>query len=562
MATSETVSGGRDLLSALEARGVSVCFGLPGVHNLPIWAALADSPIRMVGVRHEQAAAYAADGYARAGGGVGVAIVTTGPGAANTLGAVGEAFASGSPIVVIATEIPTALRVPGVLRGVLHETSDQAAMFGPVVKRAIRVAERDRVGAAVAEALEVALESPAGPVYLEIPTDLLSAAGPATSLAAPPARGPGESAGEDALAEAVRLLGAAERPLLWAGGGAAAAGAGESIAALAEALGAPVLETYGGRGLVPPDHACSVGLPPHVPEAGDLWDEADVVLALGTDFDGMMTQNWLMPQPPCLIAVNVDGDAAGRAYAPALTLEGDAGVIASGLLGRLREAAGSRPAPWPGDLGQRRELARARLAAEDPVSDAFLQSLATAVPAEAAIVCDMCIPGYWIGGFHPFAAPGRLAYPVGWGTLGFGFPASLGAALADRGPALCVCGDGGFLFACGELATVVQEQLPVCVLLIDDGGYGMLRYDQMIAGDPTSGTDLVTPDWQALARSFGLDAEVLDDPGAPLAEALERRLAKAEPSMIVLEAQMLPPPTTSPRWYRKVGRPALAEVPA
>ncbi len=562
MATSETVSGGHDLLAALEARGVSVCFGLPGVHNLPIWAALADSPIRMVGVRHEQAAAYAADGYARAGGGVGVAIVTTGPGRGEHARRRRRGLRLGLADRRDRDRDPDHLAGPG--RAPRSAARDErpggdvraGRQAGDPGRPARPGRRRRRGGARGRPGVPGGPGLPGGP-------DRSSLGGRSRHLVRRDAgAGPGENAGEEALAEAVRLLASAERPLLWAGGGAAAAAAEDSIAALAETLGAPVLETYAGRGLVPPDHPCGVGLPPHVPEAGDLWDEADVVLALGSDFDGMMTQNWLMPQPPCLIAVNVDGDAASRAYAPALTLQGDARAIASSLLGRLREAADPRPAPWPGDLEQRRDLARARLAAEDPVSAAFLQSLAAAVPAEVAIVCDMCIPGYWIGGFHPFAAPRRLAYPVGWGTLGFGFPASLGAALADQGPALCVCGDGGFLFACGELATVVQEQLPVCVLLIDDGGYGMLRYDQMIAGDPTSGTDLATPDWPALARSFGLEADVLDDPGAPLAEALERRLAKAEPSMIVLEAQMLPPPTTSPRWYRKVGRPSLAEVPA
>lgn len=172
------------------------------------------------------------------------------------------------------------------------------------------------------------------------------------------------------------------------------------------------------------------------------------------------------------------------------------------------------------------------------------------MPDTATIVCDMCIPGYWTGAFHPFARPRALAYPVGWGTLGFGFPASLVAALAAAGPTLCVCGDGGFLFACGELATVAQEELPVCILLVDDGGYGMLRYDQEMSGDPILGTDLLSPDWTALGRSFGIEVERVDDPGPPLAEALARQLSVRRPSLLVLEAALKPPPNTSPRWYR------------
>src|SRR5947208_4569577 len=139
-------TGAELIVALLEAEGVEVCFGLPGVHNLALWEALRGSPIRLVGVRHEQAAAYAADGYARATGRLGVALTTTGPGAANTLGAVGEAWASRSPVLVVASDIPSTLRRPGAYRGVLHETTDQAAMFAPVVKAAHRAGVAADVG--------------------------------------------------------------------------------------------------------------------------------------------------------------------------------------------------------------------------------------------------------------------------------------------------------------------------------------------------------------------------------------------------------------------------------
>src|SRR4051812_29735957 len=169
------MNGGSLVVRALEHAGVEVVFGLPGVHNLAIWRALADSPIRLVGVRHEQAAAYAADGYARVSGKPSVALVTTGPGAANAVGATGEAWACGSPIVVIATDIPAALRRPGVYRGVLHETTDQAAIFGPVTKAQLRVSDASLIEAMVTSALQIAQLPPSRPVYFEIPTDLLVA---------------------------------------------------------------------------------------------------------------------------------------------------------------------------------------------------------------------------------------------------------------------------------------------------------------------------------------------------------------------------------------------------
>src|SRR3954462_528628 len=164
-------TGAQIIVSELERAGVSVCFGLPGVHNLTLWAALRESSVRLIGVRHEQAAAYAADGYARATGALGVALTTTGPGAANTLAAVGEAWASRSPIMVIATDVPTGARRPGVWRSSLHEATDQAAMFGPVGKGAFRVRSAGDLGPVVAEAAAVALAPPARPVYVEVPTD-------------------------------------------------------------------------------------------------------------------------------------------------------------------------------------------------------------------------------------------------------------------------------------------------------------------------------------------------------------------------------------------------------
>src|SRR3954452_2653937 len=166
-------TGAEFLVQLLTDRGVDVAFGLPGVHNLALWEALRDSPIKLVGVRHEQTAGYAADGYARATGKLGVALVTTGPGAANTLGAVGEAMASAAPVLIIATDIPSTLRRPGVVRGVLHETSDQQAMFAPITKGGFTVRAADQIGTTVHRAARLALQPQSGPVYLGVPTDYL-----------------------------------------------------------------------------------------------------------------------------------------------------------------------------------------------------------------------------------------------------------------------------------------------------------------------------------------------------------------------------------------------------
>jgi acetolactate synthase-1/2/3 large subunit len=289
-----------------------------------------------------------------------------------------------------------------------------------------------------------------------------------------------------------------------------------------------------------------VGLPPHVPAVGALWDEADLVIAVGSDLDGMMTQNWRMPAPPTLVAVNVNHDDATKNYAASAVVVADARHGAEALVAAV-DSRGR--APWA-DLEALRAAVRARLAAEHPAEVAFLDAFAAAVPADAVVLADMCIPGYWLAGFHAVPAPRRLQYPMGWGTLGFAFPASLGAACAGAGPVVSVSGDGGFLFACGELATVAQERLPLTAVVVDDGGYGMLRFDQRRSGAARYGVDLRTPDFVALAESFGMRAEAVDGLAGDFKAALARHVADPEPSVLVARAALEPPPTTSPRWYR------------
>jgi thiamine pyrophosphate-dependent acetolactate synthase large subunit-like protein len=558
-------TGGDLLVRALEGLGVEVAFGLPGVHNLAVWRALPGSGLRMVGVRHEQTAGYAADGYARATGRLGVAVTTTGPGASNVVTAVGEAWACHSPVLVVATDIPTTLRREGAYRGVLHETVDQAGFFRPVTKAQLRAERAGDIATLVRVAAETALEHPRRPVYLEIPTDLLSATVPEPQEEGdyPPSRSTGHaqgSADHDSTASdstdhdrtghdrtdhdstdhdstdhdsAVAALAASRTPLVWAGGGAVASEAGDLVDRLARALGAPVLTSFGGRGVLPPDHPHLVPLPPHVREAGDLWDAADCVVVLGSDLDAMNTQGFRQPQPRSVVVVDLAEPVNVRADA---WVQSD---VATALARLVAALPGEPRAPWF-------ERPAGRSAYRGPETD-FLDALEAALPDDAVVVADMCVPGYWYGGFGRVAQPRGLAYPVGWGTLGFGFPASLGTALSGR-PTVAVVGDGGFLFACGDLATAAQERLPVTVVLVDDGGYGMLAYDFTKDGEKPLGCDLEPPDFVAMARAFRVEArEVSVD---ELTAAVAEGIASGRPNLLVVKAQWTPPPTTSPRWYR------------
>jgi acetolactate synthase-1/2/3 large subunit len=539
-------------LDVLAAAGVRTAFGLPGVHNLAFWAALGPGRPAIVGVRHEQTTAYAADGLARATGGLGVALTTTGPGAANAVAAFGEAAASGSPVLLIASEVSTALRRPDGPRGILHEMADQAALFEPLAKAVYRPATPLAAVEAVARAAAFAMTSPRGPVYVGIPVDVLGAALPDEVRSLPtavPGAAPTPSPAD--VEAALEELGHARRPALWVGGGAVQSGAADAVAELAGRLGAPVLTTYAARGVLRTGHPLLVDLPVHEPEAEAVLASADLLVALGTAFDGMTTKNWTLPRPPRLLAVNTRPAHLTSGFPADVGVVADVAAFCAAVTVRLRGRE-----PWADAVFAVGPDARRRLADDPRTADAI--ALATAVSRAWAgrgpVVCDMAVPGYWVGGYATVEEPRRLQYPVGWGTLGFALPASVGAAAAEQGPVLVVCGDGGAAMAVGELATLVQERLPVTVLLVDDGGYGMLRYDQQVAGEPERGVDLVGPDWLALAQAYGIPGQTAPDTGPGLQAALERAADDGGPRLVLLRAALLPPRTTSPRWSEQPGR--------
>jgi acetolactate synthase-1/2/3 large subunit len=421
---------------------------------------------------------------------------------------------------------------------VLHETTDQAAMFAPVVKATYTVPAAEQLAELAELAVEDALRAPTRPVYLGVPTDLLSAE--ATRRRQEPASGTAPEAAGDPVA----LIDAAERPLIWAGSGAIG---GTGVQRLAERIAAPVVTTYGARGLLPPAHPCAVGMPPHVEPVGRLWDEADLVISVGSDLDGVQTQNFAQPQPPRMLAINLDAGDATKNYAADVVLAEDGSSACAALAGEVRER------PMDGIADRLHEVRAAACGTLDERALRFLDAIHFAVPDDGIVVADMCIPGYWLAGFHTPAHPRKLQIPLGWGTLGYAFPASLGAALADRGPVVAIAGDGGFLYAPGELATVAQERIPLTLVIVDDGGYGMLRYDQDVTGSDRYGVDLLTPDFPALARAFGIRAQQVDGLDDEFGEALAEHVLDSEPSVLVAMTPepLVPPPNTSPNWYRR-----------
>ena len=520
--------------------GVKVTFGIPGVHNLAFWDALTENRPKIVGVRHEQTCAYAADGLARTTGNIAVALTTTGPGAANTLGAFGEAAISGSPVFVISSEAPIGKRSADGSRGLLHEMDDQAALFAPLAKRlngvAMAVSVTDGVTAVdvCAEMIRDLMRAPAGAGYLGIPADVLG-----QPFTAPM---PKLEIGQEIIPIKTDALTAAledaEKITIWAGGGAVDAGA--EISALAAHWNAPIFTSFAGRGIAA-DSPYTFTSPIFEPEVEAVFGDADAVVVFGSQLDGMNTKNWTIPFPDTIVLVDADGSMAIRNVDPtAVLVANDIAGVATALI------SDTKPRDEWVNVGSINQAVRARLEVDEKAKRgiALVKAVEENWPADGVVVCDMAVAGYWNGVYGNQPRPRRLAYPVGWGTLGFGLPAAIGPAAAGV-QTLAICGDGGVAFAVGELATIVQEQLPYTLLIVDDGGYGMLRYDQIVMGHPERGVDLFSPDWAILAQAYGLSytETTIDD----LGDALSLK----QPGIVVIKETLHPPKSTSPRWNEK-----------
>jgi acetolactate synthase-1/2/3 large subunit len=538
MSMTQQTSVARVFLDYIGSLGCPVVFGLPGVHNLAFWSDLDDSTPTIVGTRHEQTTVYAADGFARATGRPGFALTTTGPGAANAVAAFGEAAATGSPVVVNASEISTKLARPGTVRGVLHESRDQAGLFEPLAKAVFRPRTSAEAVQALQDAVATAMAWPRGPVYLDVPTDVLSepAASP-TPFGAEARRQPAEAA----LASLVDEVSEADRVVVWCGGGVVQSGAEDEVRALAERLGAPVVTTYAARGVTRPGDAGHVGLPAHEPEVADLIAGADLLLAIGTDFDGMMTRNWQMPMSAGLAVINCDVEDLDKNYRPDVAVLGDARESIRALLPRIQPRT-------PQHVDLTRAWKRLEEDRESQAALTFVRAVESALDDETVVVCDMAVAGYWYGGYGEVSATRTLQYPVGWGTLGYALPAAIGPASVGH-RTLVVSGDGGAMFAIGELATISQERLPVTVLIVDDGGYGMLAYDQEVAGHPQRGVHLLGPEWSRLGEAFGIPVAELEEGDPVLGKTLRSAVESGTPHIVVVRADLTPPRTTSPRWF-------------
>ena len=525
-------TGAHVLVESLEAHGVEVVFGLPGIHALPVWDALIGSPLRRVVVRHEQAAGFGAVGYARTGDKPGVYLTSTGPGALNSLAALSEADASSAPVLHLTSQIPTDLVSAG--RGYLHESRGQSQAFAAVSRFHARPTTPEALAAAIAEAFgHMALDP--GPATIEIATDVMAA--PASEGPLPVARVALPGPDPDAVARVGALLEDAEAPIIWAGGGARRAADG--VRALAEALDAPVITTYNGKGTLPTGHPLHAGSSVEEPSMRQLVERADLCLALGTRFSQETTANWTLPIPAALVHVDLDAGRFGRTYPAAEGIVSDVGLFCRALL-----EPGVSPGSRDGEAAVRaalqgRDSEVGSQGAPDEVE--LMHVLHDALPEEAIVIADMTVAAYWAALYLDAKRPGSFVYPAS-GALGCGVPLALGTAAAhpDR-PTVAIVGDGGFLMGGHELLTAAAEGLAFVTLVVNDSAYGILRNYQETMFGRTVAVELNAPDFAGLAAACGVRyvaAEGVGGLGAALGEALADR---SGPVLVELRAALKAP---------------------
>jgi acetolactate synthase-1/2/3 large subunit len=497
----QSVSGGELLVRALKAHGVDLVFGIPGTHNLEIYAALDRHGVEHVTTRHEQGAGYAADAYARVTGRPGVAVTTTGPALLNIAAALAQAYSDSVPMLVISPGMPT--MHPKLPVGLLHEMQSQTQAMAAIAAHSHRVHSLAEIPVAVAHAFALFRGGRPRPVHLEVPMDLLVMRTHDSRLAVAPAL-PRPAAPEAALEQAAAALRTAVRPLIVAGGGARHAS--RALTRLAESLGAPVATSANGKGALPETHPQSLGVALQVPALqrylADAATGADVVLAVGTEL--AESDFWVEPPPIAgtLIRLDIDPAQAYAAHRADIALIGDAHETLTALEARLRAGSTGERAASPDAL---RDACRSTVRDQGRRWLPWLAAIRNACAPEAIFTSDSAMACYYGALANlPVEGPARFLHPTCFGTLGFALPAAIGAAVAqpDR-QVVALSGDGGLQFSINELATAASLRRPLPVVVFDNNGYGEIRAQMLERGDRAVGVDLATPDLPAIARAYG-----------------------------------------------------------
>ncbi|XAZ32887.1 thiamine pyrophosphate-binding protein [Paenarthrobacter ureafaciens] len=527
-------TGGDVLVRVLRRHGIDTVFGVISIHNLPLVEAV-DRELNFVAMRHEAAVVNAADGYARASGKFGVALTSTGTGAGNAAGSMVEALTAGSRVLHITGQIDSEFM--GSNRGVIHEVPRQLQMLHAVSGYARTIFNGKDAEADLEEAIAHLLSAPHTPASIEWPTDLQYLAHPDDQRPVDARVKPAPAYDTRAVAEAARLLAGAKRPLIWAGGGAA--GAGKELAALLHGLGAGLLTSNSGRGVVPEDDHLVIGNFATTPAGARLLGESDLLLSIGTHFRSNETQHYSLKIPSTHIQLDLNPDAVGRVYPATVSLVGDSRAILDALVQQLPSQS---PDPgWTQKVHDVRREVRDALTTYIGGYAEICHSLRERLDRRSVVARDVTIPSsQWGNRLLEMYSRETNIFPLG-GGIGQGLAMGIGAACArPEVPTVVIAGDGGLAVHLGELASLAGSGAWCVVLVFNDAGYGVLRNMQRANGFAEAGVDLHTPDFALLARSLDLPFRRVGGPGT-FDPALAEALALRGPAVIEIDVNALEP---------------------
>lgn len=489
---------GRHLLRTLRGYGVTTVFGIPGTHNIELYRPLDELGIRAVTARHEQGAGYGADGWATQTGLPGVVITTSGPGLLNALSSAATAFAESRAMIILSPGAPLGAGFTD--RGTLHETQDQLGAARAVTAWARRPETAAEAVQAVHDAFELFATGRPRPVAIEIPIDVLEAETAIDEQLLAPRTFPFPAhPSADECHRAAELLRDAVRPVILAGGGSR--GAAEHVRALAERLGAPVITTSNGKGVVDEHHPLSLGAGLRFAAIRDVAQQADVLLVVGSKLGDAELWVDTLDARGSVIRVDRLATQLHKNQPATVGLIGDAPAVLAELVALVPGA----PRDCVADIPALRAQARAESFDADRVNTLLGEAIAAALPRDAIAALDSSTVAY--RGFlnsYQATVSGSTPYMATYATLGYGVPAALGAKIASpERPVFAVLGDGALMFSVQELMTVVEQGLDLTVIVVDNGGYLEIKDNEAAVGIAPIGVDLAQPDWPALARAFG-----------------------------------------------------------
>jgi len=531
------MTGGDAVYETLRALGVEHVFGIVSVHNIPIYDAIhRGGGITPVAVRHEQGAVHAADGYARATGKLGVAITSTGPGVTNGVTGLFEAGFASSRVMMIAGQIDSVYYGKG--KGFLHEAEQQLPLLRTVTGRTESVRRPEEIGDAVFRVAQDVCTGRPRPGAVEIPIDFQYAR---AEIDIPHVEAwPRKAPDRDSIAKAADVIKAASKVVVWAGGGVLTAGAEGELAQLAEALQAPVFTSQNGRGALPEDHPLCIGPLTAQPGVGEVLDQADVVIAVGTRFQAGQTRNWMLPLGGKLVHIDADPGVIGRNYRADVPVVGDARL---GLAALLKSLDGAKcDAAFLARAQELRDATRQQIRKEiGPDYEAIMDAMREALPRDGIVVRDATVPAYlWGNRLLPILAPRTSMNPTS-AAIGPALPLAIGAAIGTGRKTAVIQGDGGFMLNIGELATAVQYNVPVVTCVFNDRGYGVLRSIEGRTFEGRQfGVELATPDFVMVANGMGMKAEKVES-AAAFREAFGRAIAHDGPYLIDIDMTKLTP---------------------